>query len=126
MSVHKYLWLPAAFALFAASAVGLAADKSEGHAKGDAPHDQAWIKEKTQVCAGCHGADGVSQTDTFPTIAGQYESYLIHSMQGYRSGERKNGIMAAQVQGLTNAQIKALAEHYSRLKSPLYIPALGK
>lgn len=126
MSVHNYLWLPAVLALFAVSGAGIAADSEGGHSKGDAPHDQAWVEEKVQVCASCHGADGVSPTGNFPTIAGQYENYLVHSLKQYRDGERKNGIMAVQAKGLTDAQIKALAKHYSRLESPLYTPALGE
>lgn len=120
MSSHKIFWLPLAITLSVFTLPGLAADK------GDKPHDAAWVKEKAKTCASCHGAGGVSQQPTFPTIAGQYESYLLHTLKGYRDGERKNGIMQAQVQGLSNAQIKALARFYSKQKSPLYTPALGE
>jgi len=50
-------------------------------------------KEKAASCAACHGADGASTTaGTFPILAGQYESYLLHALKDYRSGERQNAI----------------------------------
>jgi len=126
MNLQKLLWVPAALALLAVSNASLAESKDKGHTQGDAPHDSAWVQEKTKVCAGCHGANGVSETPNFPTIAGQYENYLAHSLKGYRDGERGNAIMASQATGLTDAQIKALAKYYAKQESPLYTPALGE
>lgn len=120
MSLHKILWLPVALSLLAAAPV-VSAEK-----KKDAPHDAAWVQEKAKLCASCHGEGGVSQQPTFPTIAGQYEDYLVHSMKEYRDGRRKNAIMGSQAQGLSNAQIKALAKFYAKQESPLYVPALGE
>ena len=53
-------------------------------------------KEKSTVCAACHGADGNSPTPAFPRIAGQHEDYLLQALLAYKSGERKNAIMAAK------------------------------
>lgn len=86
--------------------------------------DRAWLEQKAQTCAGCHGAKGVAQVADYPTIAGQYKSYLIYTLEAYRDGERRNPIMSGQAQGLTDAQIEALAEYYSRQPSPLHVPSL--
>ena len=51
--------------------------------------------EKAKTCASCHGATGnESLDDTYPKLAGQYPEYLAKSLRDYKSGERKNAIMA--------------------------------
>ena len=65
-------------------------------------------------CASCHGADGASTTSpTFPKLAGQYESYLVHALKEYRSGERQNGIMSGFASGLSIDEIEALAAWFA-------------
>lgn len=88
----------------------------------DKQADKAWVENKIQTCAGCHGKTGVSRSDNFPVLAGQYQDYLVHSLKAYRDGGRDNGIMAGQVQGMTDAQFEALADYYSRQESPLHTP----
>ncbi|HET7922624.1 MAG TPA: c-type cytochrome, partial [Gammaproteobacteria bacterium] len=56
--------------------------------------DVAAGKQKSQTCAACHGANGISTSDQFPILAGQYRDYLIQALLEYQSGERKNPIMA--------------------------------
>ena len=34
-------------------------------------------KEKSQICAACHGIDGISQIKTYPILAGQHKNYLV-------------------------------------------------
>lgn len=118
--MRKFLMTFLVAASLAPALPALAAD--EGKAK---PHGADWVKEKAQVCASCHGKDGVSQTPMYPTIAGQYESYLVHVLEAYRDGDRNNAIMAGQVQGMTDAQIKALARFYAKQESPLHVPELN-
>lgn len=82
----------------------------------------AEVPAKAALCAACHGQDGKTSTDpSFPILAGQHEDYLLHSLKAYRSGARANAIMAAQAQGLSNAEMAELARYYSRLPSPLGI-----
>lgn len=86
------------------------------------PAGNDWVSQTTQTCASCHGKNGVSQTANFPVIAGQYQDYLLHSLKAYRDGDRKNAIMGGQVQGMSDAQLKALARYYSEQDSPLHTP----
>lgn len=81
----------------------------------------AWVEQRVQTCAGCHGPDGIAQIANYPVIAGQYKSYLVHSLKAYRDGDRQNVIMGGQAQGLTDAQIEALAGYYARKASPLHV-----
>lgn len=76
-------------------------------------------KEKSAQCAACHGPTGVSQDPNFPIIAGQYADYLIKALEDYKSGARKNPIMAGFAAGLSQRDREDLAAFYSRQKSPL-------
>lgn len=73
-------------------------------------------KEKSAVCAACHGADGNSPTPAFPRIAGQHEDYLLQALLAYKRGERKNPIMAAQVENLQKQDLADLAAWFGSQK----------
>jgi cytochrome c553 len=78
---------------------------------------------KAEACIECHGADGNSAVPNFPRIGGQYESYLLHSLRGYKSGARSNAIMAGIVAGLSDQDLRDLAAYYASQDSGLYVPA---
>ncbi|ENO87347.1 c-type cytochrome [Thauera linaloolentis] len=69
-------------------------------------------KEKSEVCAACHGADGNSPLPTFPRIGGQHPDYLLQALLDYKAGRRKNPIMAAQVEALSKQDMADLAAWY--------------
>ena len=75
--------------------------------------DAAAGKEKAKVCAACHGETGVSQSPDFPKLAGQYGDYLARALNDYKSGARKNPIMAGQVANLKKDDIDDLAAYFS-------------
>ena len=75
--------------------------------------DPAAGKEKAKACAACHGGNGVSQVADFPKLAGQYNNYLVRTLNDYKSGARKNAIMAGQVANLKKEDIADLAAYYS-------------
>jgi cytochrome c553 len=70
-------------------------------------------KEKSRTCAACHGADGNSAAPNFPRIAGQHYDYLLKSLRDYKSGARKNAIMAPQVANLNPRDFEDLAAYFS-------------
>ena len=75
-------------------------------------------KKAAGTCVACHGADGASTTaDSFPILAGQYESYLLHALKGYRSGERQNAIMNGFMKELGIKDLKALAAWFASQES---------
>ncbi len=73
-------------------------------------------KAKSAACAACHGADGVSTTPGFPILAGQQRDYLYHVLKDYKSGKRKNPIMAGQVANLSDADMADLAAYFAAQK----------
>jgi cytochrome c553 len=83
------------------------------------------VEEMAAPCAACHGANGVSQNPMYPSLAGQYQDYLAASLKAYKTGERKNPVMAGMAAGLTAQDIQRLAAYFAAQKgSPLYTPVL--
>ncbi len=85
---------------------------ASGHAFAGNPAAGKEIAKKT--CAACHGADGNSASADFPKLAGQHYDYLVKSLQGYKSGTRKNPIMAPMGANLSQRDIEDLAAYYSQ------------
>ncbi len=70
-------------------------------------------RQKSQTCAACHGPDGNSPSGAFPKLAGQHADYLAKALHDYRSGARKNPIMAPMGQGLSDQDILDLAAWFA-------------
>ncbi len=68
-----------------------------------------------QTCAACHGANGAkSIAEDYPIIAGQKADYIVQALKDYKSGKRKNPIMAGIVAGVEEAEFDAIARFFSR------------
>ena len=83
---------------------------------------------EAKACIACHGKDGngvvlaTGKTDPqYPILAGQYASYIDYALKSYRSGTRKNVIMAGFAQQLTDDEIKALAHYFASQPSKLHM-----
>lgn len=76
------------------------------------------IDEKAQVCAGCHGENGVPQLPGAPVIWGQQQGYLYLELRDYKSGARKNDVMAPIAQSLSRDDMMALALYFSQKSWP--------
>jgi cytochrome c553 len=77
--------------------------------------DAAAGKTKSALCAACHGANGISNNDMWPNLAGQKEGYLVKQLTDFRSGERKNPMMSPMAANLSDADIADLAAYFSSL-----------
>jgi|ERR1700674_1487479 cytochrome c553 len=75
--------------------------------------DRVGGKAKSQVCAACHGTDGNSATGDFPKLAGQNEDYLEAALGQYKSGKRKNPIMAGMAAPLSKQDMADLAAYFA-------------
>ena len=73
-------------------------------------------KAKAVVCSACHGIDGNSVNPLWPNLAGQHAAYLAKQMRAFRSGERKDPVMAPMAAGLSDADIDDLAAFYAARK----------
>ena len=78
--------------------------------------DAAAGKAKAAVCAGCHGANGISVAPIYPNLAGQKEAYLVSQLKAFKDGTRANPIMAPMAKPLSDADMENLAAYFSSLK----------
>ena len=82
--------------------------------------DIAAGKDKAVVCQACHGADGNGIGDPqYPNIAGQYADYLAKALHDYKSGARKNAIMAGFATTLSDEDIANLSAYFASQTGPL-------
>jgi cytochrome c553 len=98
----------ATLVLSVATAAG-AADVDAGAAK---------VKE---VCQACHGLDGNSQVPDYPKLGGQRQDYLAKALRDYKSGARKNPIMAGFAGALSTKDIENLAAYYAAQPAVLVV-----
>lgn len=68
-----------------------------------------------QVCAACHGADGVSVSDKIPNLAAQRPAYLEGQLKSFKEGNRKNPLMNAIAAQLSADDMADVAAHFASL-----------
>jgi len=98
MAGMRLLLLIASFAL---ATVAHGADVTAGQAKAK------------EICQACHGLDGNRAVADYPKLGGQYPDYLAKALRDYKSGARKNPIMAGFAGALTAQDIDNLAAYYA-------------
>ena len=89
---------------------------AESATKADAAKGQ---QIATQVCAGCHSADGNSVIPTNPILAGQHAEYTAKQLMNFKVQEgkpatRNNPIMGAMVAGLSPDDMKDIGAYYAQ------------
>ena len=75
--------------------------------------DAAAGREKAAVCQQCHGIDGNGPTPQFPRIGGQHAGYIVQALEDYKTGARREPVMAAFATGLSKQDQEDLAAWYS-------------
>jgi len=94
--------------------------------------DAAAGKQRADDCASCHGAEGTSPNDKWPSLAGQNAAYLVRILRAYKSGDQEDIVMSPLAGDLEEADIQNLAAFYAgaACKAPRGKPAgdaaLGK
>jgi len=66
------------------------------------------------MCGACHGANGNSALALSPSLAGQPKVFLENTLILIREGLRQIAPMQGLLNGVSDANIVALADHYSR------------
>src|SRR4051794_29118311 len=80
--------------------------------------DLAAGKEKAELCVGCHGEGGISQTENIPSLAAQPDLFIQWQLVFFRSGTRKNEQMQPIVEQLNNDDIRNLGAYFASLAPP--------
>ena len=86
-------------------------------------------KEKAQtICSACHGLDGVAASGgnsvIIPNLTAQHKDYLIAKLQDYKTNRLAHPQMSIIAQMLTDEEIVAVSEWYSRIKITIFDPNL--
>lgn len=83
-------------------------------------------RQKSAPCQACHGADGQGINPQFPRLAGQYPDYLVQALTAYKTGARKNPIMAPLAAPLSPRDMEDLAAYFATRPNGLYTKPVGR
>ena len=70
-------------------------------------------RTKAIACAACHGAGGISRSAGMPSLVGQDPQYLVAAMKAYVDRDRKHGLMTALLSGVSDSELKNMADYYA-------------
>ena len=76
------------------------------------------IAEKAQVCAACHGENGIPQQKAIPVICAQQLGYLFIELRDFKIGARKNDLMSPIAQSLEQPDLLPLAQYFAQKPWP--------
>jgi cytochrome c553 len=100
-----------AVAFFLTTLAVLATGATQAQGSGTASTPPA----RLALCAACHGTDGNSAQANSPSLAGQPKVFLENTMILIREGLRPIAAMQGLMHGVSDSEIVALADHFSRL-----------
>src|SRR6201991_2287399 len=80
--------------------------------------DLAAGKEKAELCVGCHGENGISQTENIPSLAAEPDQFIQWQLGFFPAGPRKNEQMQPIVDQLNNDDIRNLGAYFASLTPP--------
>jgi cytochrome c553 len=71
------------------------------------------------VCVTCHGTHGEGAPSGAPRLAGQNAQYMSHALSMFKAKTRASPIMQPIAQSLSDVQMSALADYFSKQTAPL-------
>jgi cytochrome c553 len=79
--------------------------------------DAAAGKTKSATCAACHGEGGGKPImPIYPILAGQHADYLAKAINDYKTGARKDPVMAGMAATLNDQDIADLSAYFASQK----------
>jgi cytochrome c553 len=69
------------------------------------------------LCAACHGEEGLSISNDFPRLAGQSPAAIYKQLSDYRSGARFDAQMTPMAQALSQEQLAQVAAYYGQVRA---------
>ena len=77
------------------------------------------VQERLATCLACHGENGQSNTPLTPSLGAQPAFFLSIQIFMFRDKIRQVPLMNQMTQGISNNDLKALAEAISKLPAPV-------
>lgn len=68
----------------------------------------------SDACIGCHGVQGSSQHQRYPSLAAQPAPYLVAQLQSFASGQRVYPNMGPLAMTLSREEIEQLANYFAK------------
>jgi cytochrome c553 len=68
-----------------------------------------------EACVGCHGENGIAVMEDAPNLAGETVPYISTQLKAFRLGKRTNEIMNGVAAGMSDEDIRAVAEWYAAI-----------
>lgn len=99
---HTVLLIVSLFSLSACAETKLEGDIAAG-------------KEKSKICAQCHGQNGIAIIPIYPNLAGQKEAYMVLQLAAFRAGQRVNAAMTPHARKLSDQDIADLSAYYANM-----------
>ena len=70
------------------------------------------------ACLACHGVAGQGSLAGAPRLAGKNPEYLAHALSMFKAGTRASDTMQAVARELSDSDMRALADYFSKLQPP--------
>jgi len=80
--------------------------------------------EWVERCDRCHGPGGNSSDPLMPALSSQRAAYLEKVLNAFRAGKRNSPVMSAMMDGMTENDVRNLAEYYAsqKARAVVYVP----
>ena len=101
-----------------AAALGAACAAAQQPPQFAAPNlSERGVRSMAASCAACHGTGGkAAPGPTLASLAGKPREEIVQSMAQFKSGAKPATLMHQIAKGFTEAEIAALADHFSRAR----------
>ena len=80
--------------------------------------DDFVLEDEIELCAGCHGEDGLPIEPDYPIIWGQQYFYIYTQLRDYGAGRREHEIMTEIAAAYSRDQAKKIAAYFAELEWP--------
>jgi len=104
---------PILLALALAAGTSFAAETKPAAFKADVAKGQ----QLAATCLACHTADGSRGSPANPILQGQHPEYIVKQLTEFKSGKRKNAVMAGMAAALSEEDMKHIAAFYASKKA---------
>jgi cytochrome c553 len=71
---------------------------------------------KSELCQGCHGENGISLDEMAPNLAGQYAPYIAKELRNFQTGARTHQIMSALATTINDAELIDISSYFANQK----------
>lgn len=83
------------------------------------------VAERLPVCLSCHGEKGQSATPDVPSLGAQQKDYVLVQLYMFREKLRSVAPMNEMAKGLSDDDLRVMAETIAKLPPPAPAPATG-